>query len=94
MSVGLIHVAVTTDEHYLQHAGVMLTSLFVHNPQERFVVYLVSNASEHPDYGKLKKMVTDAATGSGVTIDTRLLQYLKLTAHATTAVYYRLLIPA
>ncbi len=89
-----IHVAVTTDEHYLQHAGVVLASLFVHNPGVTFHVHLVSNATESPDYRQTRQLVTDAGHHfRAVPIDTGRLQHLKLSAHATTAVYYRLLLP-
>jgi lipopolysaccharide biosynthesis glycosyltransferase len=50
-----IHVAITTDENYLQHAGVMLASLFAHNPGVIFRVHLVSNAVQHADYRRTQR---------------------------------------
>lgn len=89
-----VDIAITTDEHYMQHAGVMLASLFAHHAGVTFRVHLVSNAVHHDNYRKLQGLVAGAGHEfRAVAIDAGRLQHLKLSAHATTAVYYRLLIP-
>ncbi len=89
-----VDIAITTDEHYMQHAGVMLASLFAHHAGVVFRVHLVSNAVHHADYRKLQALVTGAGHQlRPATLDAGRLAHLKLSAHATTAVYYRLLIP-
>ncbi len=90
----VVDIAITTDENYMQHGGVMLASLFAHHIGITFRVHLVTNAVNHVSFSKLRKLVTAAGHELHcLSIDTSRLQYLKLSAHATTAVYYRLLIP-
>jgi lipopolysaccharide biosynthesis glycosyltransferase len=89
-----VPLVIAADENYLQHAGVMLASLFVHNPELCFKIYLISNVVYKSNYQKVRKLVMEAGHQfERLAIDASRLQHLKLSAHATTAVYYRLLIP-
>ena len=89
-----VHIAITTDENYLQHAGVMLASLFANARERRFVVHCVTSSAGTPDWAKLEGMVFRAGHQLRVlTPDDVSLRNLKISDHATTAVYYRLLLP-
>lgn len=90
----VVDIALTTDEKYLPHAGVMLASLFANAKEATFVVHCVTNAAGTPEWAKLEGMVAGAGHQLRVLApDDAPLRDLKLSGHATTAVYYRLLLP-
>ena len=89
-----LHVAITTDEKYIQHAGAMLASLFAHAAGAPLVIHCITHAAGTPDFKKLAGQVARAGHQLRVLVpDDAPLRGLKLSDHATTAVYYRLLLP-
>ncbi len=91
----IISIAVTIDKGYYQHAGVMLCSVFENNPACRFCIYLFTELPVVSACKKLHKLCTRYGHSLEViTIPVQLVSQLVTSAHATSAVYYRLLIPA
>lgn len=90
----IIQVAITTDKNYIQHLGVMLCSLFEHNKNILFKVNIIVDSEKHIELKKIKKIVEDhKSTFQLIKVDETRLASLKISEHATAAVYYRLLLP-
>lgn len=89
-----IHIAFTIDKPYIQHVGVLLCSLFEHNPKNLFIIYLVIDFSENHELKKLKKFIaTFSQELKVINVQKEKVSGFKLSHHATSAVYYRLLLP-
>lgn len=89
-----INIAFTIDRSYIQHIGVLLCSLFVHNPLKSFQIYLIIDFEECGELKKLKRYVASWSHEIEVLIlDKEKVKNLRLSHHATSAVYYRLLLP-
>lgn len=89
-----IQLAFTIDKSYVQHLGVLLCSLFEHNPENTFIIYLVLDFQDNDELQKLKEFV--AAHRHEVVIvhvEADAFSAFKLSDHASSAVYYRLLLP-
>lgn len=89
-----IHIACAIDIGYIQHLGVMLCSLFENNKQSKFYVYAIIDFEENKDYRNLEKLVKSYChVLQFIKVDGEKLNGLVISDHATTAVYYRLLLP-
>lgn len=89
-----IHIALAIDKPYIQHAGVLLCSLFEHNLKNKFIIHLIIDFDENKELEKLRALVcTYGQYLSCLRIQNDKLKNYKLSDHATTAVYYRLLLP-
>lgn len=89
-----IYIAITIDESYFQHAGVMLSSLFESNPNQKFHIYLFTESIKNHNYKKLEGFISQYKQQlEWIAVSKQKVGHLVTNAHATTAVYYRLLIP-
>ncbi|MCH4056595.1 glycosyltransferase family 8 protein [Lapidilactobacillus gannanensis] len=52
-----IDILVTLNQHYLKPVSVMLVSLFEHNPQQRFRIWLIHEAIPKPDLQQLQALI-------------------------------------
>jgi lipopolysaccharide biosynthesis glycosyltransferase len=89
-----ISIATTIDINYIQHLGVMLSSLFENNLKSRFKIYLIINFTENKELRKIQKLINRYNHQIDIIkVDESLLVSCKVTGHVTLATYYRLLIP-
>lgn len=89
-----IHLVTAIDVLYIQHAGVMLCSLFENNPSDRFFIYVLVNFDQNRELTKLQRIAEKYnQTLRVINIADRKVKNLKTSGHATQAVYFRLLIP-
>lgn len=90
----IINIVVTVDINYIQHAGVMLCSLFENNWENHFNVYIIIDFDHNDNLQQLKKLVNRYKQElEFIKIDKTQVNNLILSGHATQAVYFRLLIP-
>lgn len=92
-----IKVFCTIDQSYVQHCGVMLTSLFENNQQERFDVYLLTDGISNDSYSNLLHLVRKYGSQLIVKkIDIDMLRDFPLpnssSSQYSLACYYRILI--
>lgn len=88
-----IYVAIAIDKNYVQHAGVMLCSLFKNNPDSRFRVYLFCRGIEETALGLLVSLVEEyQSTLEVVEVGDPSVRF-KVDGHITEASYFRLFIP-
>ncbi|MCP3966861.1 MAG: glycosyltransferase family 8 protein [Lentisphaerae bacterium] len=88
-----ISIACGTDKNYVQHAAVMLCSLFENNKDASFNVYILTEAEEN-----ITKTFFDFVNSYGhkvsiILIDTDEIKKLPLRFNHTHAVYYRMFLP-
>lgn len=89
-----IDLAFTIDKFYIQHVGVLLCSLFENNPDLRFNIHLIVDFLADRELQRLKRLV--ASYGQNlytILVQKEKVSAFKLSDHATSAVYYRLLLP-
>ena len=90
-----IYVAVAIDSSYVQHAGVMLCSLFENNPDSQFFIYLFQNSIEESLLTLLKSLVKKYHQSIEIIdISSDSIKHFKVSGHITVASYFRLFIPA
>lgn len=90
-----IHVATAFDNNYVQHAGVMLCSLFSNNPDENFHLHLFCHHVEQPSLRKLEEFLTGhhcVVHFYDVSLDNE--KKLVVSGHISIASYLRVFLPA
>lgn len=84
----------TFDESYVQHAGVMLCSLFENNPRTTFRVFIVTDGLSATATDQLHQLA--AAYGQRLElrkIEAKTFDGCPVTGHISVASYFRLLLP-
>lgn len=87
-----MNILLTLDRHYLAPMRVLLTSLFLTNPQETFHIYLAGDGLEESDLASSRALC--ARFGADVTllcVDDALFAAAPTIRYYTRAMYYRLL---
>jgi lipopolysaccharide biosynthesis glycosyltransferase len=88
------YIAVTIDENYVQHCGVMLLSLFENNVGEKFHVFIIHNGITLPQQQLLKEQISlYNQKVDFFLIDENLLKNAPVSSHVSLATYYRILLP-
>lgn len=95
-SFEMIHIVCAIDDNYTPHCGVMLTSLFENNPDERFVVHILVNTLLENNQQKLLKIANKYGQKI-VYYSVKEYTFSKFPIrsgdHVSLATYYRLFIP-
>ncbi|MCD8363612.1 MAG: glycosyltransferase family 8 protein [Lachnospiraceae bacterium] len=92
MSDNMIHILVSFDKKYIPPFKVMLHSLLVNNPQERFHVWLLQNSIPSADLRSLEEYCNvQSAAFTAVQIDGTLFQNAPVSRQYPQEMYYRLL---
>lgn len=94
----IINVVCTIDKNYVQHCAVMLISLLMNNPQEKFNIYLLTDYIPKKDIDSLTELVSSYGSSfTKIDVDISLVKNFPLenfcSSQYSIAVYYRLLIP-
>ena len=93
-NVPLINVAACCDEAYAKHCAVMLTSLFHNNARRLLRVFILTKDLSPLTRQRLAETARNrSAAIEFIDIDDHKLKDCKVSAHASVANYYRLLIP-
>jgi lipopolysaccharide biosynthesis glycosyltransferase len=89
-----LNIACAIDEKYAQHCGVMLSSLFVNNPDVSLSVYVINDGLSTAARARLDSVARQFQQQLRFeSIDTTLLGNARISAHLSLATYFRLLIP-
>ncbi|MDJ1482396.1 glycosyltransferase family 8 protein [Cytophagaceae bacterium YF14B1] len=89
-----IHIVTTLDSNYIQHCGVMLSSLFLNNPHYSFTIWLIIDFEDNRELKKLSKFIKSRNhLLKIIKIGGDQVRHFQTVHHITTATYYRLLIP-
>jgi lipopolysaccharide biosynthesis glycosyltransferase len=89
-----INVAIAFDKNYIQHASVTLCSLFEHNKNHSFNIYILTEGIPLKDKRKITKFVEKYSHAAyWYIINKANVGHLKISLHISLATYYRLLIP-
>lgn len=94
----IINVVCTIDKNYVQHCAVMLTSLLMNNPKEKFNIYLLTDYISDEDTDSLDELVSHYDSSfTKIDLDISIVENFPLenssSSQYSIAVYYRLLIP-
>lgn len=88
-----IHIITSLDTNYIQHCGVMLSSLFYNNHQHTFTIWLIIDFKENKEFRKLKSFIHKTKhTLKVVHTDGTQVSHFQTIHHLTSATYYRILI--
>lgn len=89
-----LYIVCTIDNAYIQHCAVMLYSLFLHNPEQQFQIFILSEGLVPTQKNKLKNYILSFQQEiEFIKIDTDKLRNAPISLHISLATYYRLLIP-
>ncbi|UZQ50671.1 glycosyltransferase family 8 protein [Clostridium kluyveri] len=87
-----MNILVTLDSNYLKPLKVMLKSLFLNNPKEKFCIYIMhSNIRETEFYDIARFIEKEGHKLFIITIEDEYFKHAPLTKHYTKEIYYRLL---
>lgn len=89
-----INILVTLNANYLKPLRVMLYSLFLSNPQERFAVYVMHSSLNSEEIKELRRLCAEQGNGSmlkEIEVDSRSFADAPTLLHYTKEMYYRLL---
>lgn len=89
----MIHIVCNIDTHYVNHCGVMLGSLFLHNRQERFHIHIINTHVKTEDKKRLSDFCLQyQAITSFYDVDFSIIQNfpIKEKDHLSLAAYLRL----
>lgn len=90
----IIHITCAADSSYLQHAYVMLHSLFCNNKNELIIVHFFSSDLTQNDKLTLNKLIDkNHAEINYYQISNNDFKDFKITHHVSLATYYRIIIP-
>lgn len=91
---GMVHVAFGVDENYAMSAGVAMTSLVIHNPNDQFCFHLFLDSLRAADYQRFLQFSEKHKTVVRIYyLDREAFSALPTNGHITQATYYRLIIP-
>lgn len=86
----IYHILITPDNLFIQHAGVMLTSLFENNRNLKFCIHLV--AGRDTDFLPLYKIIVDYENEyKSYVLDLDQLKDFKVSHHVSVATYFRIM---
>lgn len=93
-SLSPINIVCTIDNHYAQHCAVMLSSLFHHNPDQAFRIFLITDGLDPNISKQLEQFLLDHKQDyEMIQIDKAALGNAPVTHHISLATYFRLFIP-
>jgi lipopolysaccharide biosynthesis glycosyltransferase len=88
-----IHIVFALDKNFIQHCGVVLTSIFENNKQDHFSVHIITNAEDSTHFRPLLKYIKNRNHTSSIhCLDSRLTESFKISHHVSQATYYRIFI--
>ncbi len=88
-------VVFATDENYIQHLSVALTSLLINNDDCKFDIYIICSGMSEENFVKLKSIGNKyQATLNQIVVSEEFFGTLVTNHHFTKAMYYRLMIPS
>ncbi|BAY92029.1 MULTISPECIES: glycosyltransferase family 8 protein [unclassified Tolypothrix] len=89
-----MNIVCTIDNNYAQHCAVMLSSLFINNPNQKFYIYIITNGLKKHISNKIKRFFyTIKQEYSIIEIQTSELEKAPVSHHISLATYFRLFIP-
>jgi len=89
-----IHIACAADNTYVQHTGVMLTSLFENNTSNNIHIHLFSAAFSEENKNHIENIVKKYRQSfSFYTLEQSLFDGCYISHHVSYATYYRIVIP-
>lgn len=89
-----IHIACTIDNNYVQHCGVMLSSLFKNNIVNTFKINIISNDLSVSNVELLRRLISDFDHEVDfLKVNESKLSNAPINKHISLATYYRILIP-
>lgn len=87
-----MNILVTLNSNYLKPLKVMLKSLFINNPEERFKIYLMHSSLKKDELLDLDRYIAeDGHRLTSITIEDEYFSEAPLLMHYTKEMYYRLL---
>lgn len=90
----MIHVACAADNKYVQHAGVMMTSLFENNKKNKIHIHFFSAEFDTSNINKLQEIAKNYnQTFSFYALNDKDFQDCYISNHLTYATYYKIIIP-
>ena len=89
----VINLAFTLDHNFIQHCGIVLTSIFENNETESFVVHIIYDKPSDRKLKPLLKLIEIKGHSYNLHyLNKKIVSTFKISHHVTSATYYRIFI--